>query len=259
MFAEINTKSFSLLPIALSTVGRCLNQCAINRPGGLEHHEFIWIREGSGDFIVDGESFVLESGKGVFIKGKTPHSYHISDGAESFFTCWFTFTFQGDISEYFGHGSFLIFDVPAFLDEETDTLERFCLGESNPFSRSVALYSLLSEIVDAVRSSHETLQEKVTHYLESHYSEPITLDMIASAVGEDRYSLCHYYSENCPKSVMNELLSIRLSKSRRFLKYSSDTIEQIGKMCGFDSPSYFAKRFKEKYGKTPSEYKNTVI
>ncbi len=258
MFAEIDTKAFSLLPLTLSTIGNMPHQGAINRPRGLEHHEFIWVREGSGDFSVDGNQFVLNAGEGVFIKGGTPHSYHISEGADSFFTCWFTFTFKGDISEYFMLGNHMRFDVPPFLNDEKDALERFCLGKSTTFSRSAALYSLISELFDAILLSHETLHEKVRHFLESHYAEPLTLDMIANAVGRDRYSLCHYYSNNCTHSVMGELLSIRLAKAKRFLKYTTNSVEQIGKMCGFDSPSYFSKRFKEKYGKTPREYRNTM-
>ncbi len=258
MFVEINTESFSLLPIALSTVGKIQNQGAINRPKGLEHHEFIWVRDGSGDFTVDGVSFVLKAGEGVFIKGGTPRSYHISEGASNFFTCFFTYTLNGDLLKHLGFEKFFRFDVPAFLNKETDALEDFCFGKSNPMSRSAALYSLISELFDAILSTRETLQEKVRHYLESHYSEPITLDMIASSVGYDKYSLCHYYAENCTKSVMTELLDVRLSKSKLFLKYTTEPIEQIGKLCGFDSPSYFSKRFKEKYGKTPSQYRNTV-
>ncbi len=259
MFAEINTKSFLLLPLVLSTIGRCTHQGAINRPRGLEHHEFIWVRKGSGDFLVDGEKFVLKTGEGVFIKSKTSHSYHISGDTEDFYTCWFTFSFNGDISEYFGFDNHFRFDVPSFLNKETDALERFCIGESTPLSRSAALYSLISEIFSAVLPANERLEDRVRHYLESHYSEAITLDAIARAVGHDRYSLCHYYAENCKHSVISELLSIRLSKSRRFLKYTSDSVEQIGKMCGFDNPSYFSKRFKEKYGKTPREYRKSII
>ncbi len=259
MFAEIDKKSFLLLPMVLSTIGKCPHQGAINRPRGLNQHEFIWVREGSGDFLVDGEKFVLKKGEGVFIKGTTPHSYHISEGAADFFTCWFTFSFNGSISEYFGFDNYFRFDVPSFLNKETDALERFCLGESNTLSRSAALYSLISEIFSVTMPEHEKLEQKVRHYLESHYSEEITLDKVARAVGHDRYSLCHYYSDNCKQSVMAELLDIRLSKSRRFLKYTSDSVEQIGKMCGFDSPSYFSKRFKEKYGKTPREYRKSIV
>ena len=55
--------------------------------------------------------------------------------------------------------------------------------------------------------------------------------------------------------TMDELKQIRISHAKQLLRYSSDSVEEIGKKCGFDSPSYFALRFREITGRTPLEYR----
>lgn len=47
----------------------------------------------------------------------------------------------------------------------------------------------------------------------------------------------------------------RLTHAQIFLRDPDKPIGDIVLMCGFESASYFTKQFKEKFGKTPSEYR----
>ena len=56
----------------------------------------------------------------------------------------------------------------------------------------------------------------------------------------------------------NELINdIRLQRAAELIKGKADTLTQIGYSVGFNEQSYFAKRFRKKYGVSPSEYANT--
>ena len=57
------------------------------------------------------------------------------------------------------------------------------------------------------------------------------------------------------RQVMNALNQIRVQKAKRFLRYTASQISQIGRMCGFESASYFAKEFRKRTGVSPSEYR----
>ena len=57
-------------------------------------------------------------------------------------------------------------------------------------------------------------------------------------------------------TVMDDLNRIRIAKAKRFLRYGSASVAEVGKQCGFDSPSYFGKCFKEATGYTPTEYRS---
>ena len=49
----------------------------------------------------------------------------------------------------------------------------------------------------------------------------------------------------------------RLAKAKLMLKDSTVTIGDVQTACGFDSPSYFSRVFKEEIGMTPSEFRKS--
>ncbi len=254
MFFEIDKNALSSLPIALHTVGETLKEDRIHRPMGLGYHEIIWVRCGEGMFNIEGECFALGEGQGVFMRGDVGHEYH----GDGFTTGWCTFSMPEETLDYLGVPRIMRFDVPPFLDSETDALHDFAMGDSTVLTRSSALYSYLTDFFAAVLGEKDSFSVKVSHVLESRYGEPLTLDMIAAELDTDKFTLCRIFMREKGNSVMDELKRIRIAKAKRFLRFSSESIENIGKMCGFESPSYFAKRFKEATGITPTEYRKDV-
>lgn len=251
MFAEINKEAFKYLPFVLNTVGESPRQRPINHPKGIFCHEFIWVTRGIGHFCVNGEHFNLEKEQGVFIKSSVSHSY---DG-DDFDTAWFTFTLNEGLFDFLSVPEFFRFDVPSSLTSENRLLGKFANGDSNVISRSSAGYAHTIELLSAILHPSESPETTILRFLESHYAESLTLDMIANEVGMNRYSVCRYYMKKRGISIMDELNSIRIAKAKRFLRYTSEPIEKIGRMCGFESPSYFAKRFREASGKSPGQYR----
>ena len=257
MFAEINKEAFSFLPVVLNTIGQSPRQGHVDHTvSPLRHHEFIWITDGEGHFEIEDSEFTLCKGEGVFIRKGVLHQYKITEKSDIFFTSWLTFSLSEAVLDQLGVGRYLRFSVPSFLESERSALDRFASGDSTVFSRSSAVYSFVFELFSALLPISEKLEDRVHRFLENRYSEPLTLDMIANEVGSDRFALCRYYAKNCQKSVMDELLEIRIAKAKRFLKYTAESVSQIGRMCGFESHSYFSKRFKEICGKTPAEYRS---
>lgn len=55
-------------------------------------------------------------------------------------------------------------------------------------------------------------------------------------------------------SVVDLLRKARLAKARQLLEQTSMSISEIAYSVGFATPSYFAKRFKEEYGKSPGDF-----
>ena len=251
MFAEIHHEAFEGLPVVLNTVGESPRQSSINHAEGIKYHEFSWVMTGEGEFTVDSESFILSEGEGVFMRRNVPHSYH----GEFIHTGWFTFSVAEGMLDYLGIPRYLRFTVPAFLNNENRALEAFSGGESTVLSRSSAGYAHVTELFSAILEVEASPEEKLRKYLEMHYGEPITLDEIAEYMGMNRYSVCRYYMKKRGITVMDELNKIRIAKAKRFLRYTPENIEKIGKMCGYESPSYFSKRFREATGKTPGEYR----
>jgi YesN/AraC family two-component response regulator len=157
--------------------------------------------------------------------------------------------------DYLGVGDFLRFSVPSYLDRETAHLMALANGNSTLLSRSAAGYAYVTELFSTILASTDTLSTRVLRLLEQRYAEPLTLYNIADEFHTDRFALCRAYKQERGVTVMEDLNRIRIAKAKRFLKYGADPIEKVGRMCGFDSPSYFGKRFRESVGQTPAEYR----
>ncbi len=92
-------------------------------------------------------------------------------------------------------------------------------------------------------------------FIQEHYAESITLADLCSAayIGEREAMRC--FRRTVGESPMQYLTKFRLIKSSNLLlEDSSLSIAEIASRCGFDSPSYYTKKFKELYKNTPREY-----
>ncbi len=65
---------------------------------------------------------------------------------------------------------------------------------------------------------------------------------------------CRKYLGKTPTEIINGL---RLEAAARELITTNNSMMDIAADCGFESISYFCRRFKEYYGKTPKEYRKT--
>lgn len=251
-FVEIKKNVHETLPFVLHTVGESDVQPPVDRPDGFAWHEFIWVKHGSGTFTVREETFFLTEGEGIFIKKEIPHTY----AGDPMHTRWCTFSADERILSYsLGEREYLLFDCPAFLESETDTLIRIANSSGSLLARSSAGYAFVSELFLKITEFTIPTDVRVADYLEAHFAEPLSLDEVAAAVGMDKFALCHLYKAKRGDSIMESLKKIRIAKAKRLLRFSSDSVAEIGLQCGFESASYFIRRFREECGCTPGEYR----
>ncbi len=250
MFAEINKEARKQLPFVLNTVGEA-RQKPLVRPEGNSFHQFIWVRGGCGSFRLREEYFTLGVGEGAFIRAGVPHSYE----GEDLQTMWLTFNGAEGLLDFCGTGDYFTFHIPSWLNKANEGLMRELTHTTSIVARSGKGYTLVTELLDAIFAERASAMQYVRQYLESHYAEPLSLDDIAAVAGLDRYVLCRRYQAEFHCSVIVDLCRVRVAKAKQFLRYSGEPVEEVGRLCGFQSPSYFAKRFREETGRTPREYR----
>ena len=247
---KINRK----LPFVLNTIGESPKQQPINRESGAVWNQFIWVREGQGIFNIAGNTHILGVGDGMFMRRDVPHSY--TRVGNSLHTRYCTFFAPDGLIDYcIGDREYITFKIPDFLNRETDTLTFLARSNTPALELSAAGYTYVTELFSAITKNGDSVITKVKEFLENHCGEPLTLDDIAAVSGLDRFALCRYFKKHHKRSVMNELKTIRIRKAKRLLRYSSENIETIGRLCGFESPGYFALRFREECGCSPGEYR----
>lgn len=80
------------------------------------------------------------------------------------------------------------------------------------------------------------------------------LEDMAKLSGYSISRFSNLYTEYYGISPVNELINVRIDKSKYFLRLKSYSITEISEMCGFSSVHYFSKCFKSRCGTSPMSY-----
>lgn len=121
------------------------------------------------------------------------------------------------------------------------------------------VYSFLVEIGKNVNFQKEIKGVDVLNhcrdYLEQHYMEEITLDLMA----EKYYFNASYFStifkNYFGKSFSNYLIELRMHKAKGLLASADYKIKEVANKVGYRDANYFIRAFKKFYGYTPEEYR----
>ena len=108
--------------------------------------------------------------------------------------------------------------------------------------------------IDIDATDSETLRF-VLEYVRNNYQYPISMDELAHKCDMSYYSFSRFFKQMTGKSFTEHLLDTRLSYAQKKLLSDDASVSEIAATCGFEYVSYFIKRFRQKYGVTPLEYR----
>ncbi len=92
-------------------------------------------------------------------------------------------------------------------------------------------------------------------YVKENYQYDISMAEVARECEMSYYSFSRFFSQMTKKSFSEYLLDTRLSYAQKILLSEKSSISEVAAACGFEYVSYFIRRFKQKYGVTPLEYR----
>ena len=101
--------------------------------------------------------------------------------------------------------------------------------------------------------------KRASAYINRHYAEEITVDMIAESVNLNKNYLIRLFKAEAGTTPMKYLLDTRLHFARALLLQTDETVSGIAERCGFNTSSYFIKCFKERYSESPLSYKRAAV
>ena len=96
---------------------------------------------------------------------------------------------------------------------------------------------------------------EILAYMYAHYHEKITVEDISKHVAISRSECFRCFKRVTGKKPVEYLNDYRLLKAAQLIRETEKSIEEISSICGFASASFFGKVFKEKYGKTPMQFR----
>jgi len=94
---------------------------------------------------------------------------------------------------------------------------------------------------------------KAVEFIDNHFAEKMTLRNVAAQTGFSPFHLTRLLKKETGYSFIQLLNRKRLSLSKKLLEQMSVT--EVCFEAGFESLSYFSRRFKIAYGLNPSEYR----
>lgn len=92
-------------------------------------------------------------------------------------------------------------------------------------------------------------------YIDAHFKENITLDLLAQETHVNKYHLVHAFTREYGISPISYVVSCRIRESRYLLSETDHSLSQISRLLGFSSPSYFSQSFRRAEGVSPLEYR----
>lgn len=98
----------------------------------------------------------------------------------------------------------------------------------------------------------------VRQYIEQHYKESITLDLLAEKASINKFYMAHAFKREYGVSPINYLISCRIREGKRLLSETDLSLSQIAAVLGFSSSSYFSQSFRSAEGMSPTEYRKAT-
>ena len=95
-------------------------------------------------------------------------------------------------------------------------------------------------------------------YLDRHYTEPLTLDSIAQAMGVSKYHLDRVFLTGAGCTPNQYITRRRMARAQMLLASTDQSVQHIALQCGYNSYTYFTSVFRKTVGKSPREYRRMI-
>lgn len=241
---------------------RAKDSVVIRKKGRVDYH-LVLVVKGSIEVMYHGEMFYLGKG-GVFIYEPGAEHYYRALTAASTFWIHFAGTAVCEI--------FSDMDITAGVYESdagaavTDEFRILVCRNGSTNERKLVLgtlLNLLALISDGVhRSKHSEKRgdvkniDSIIEYMNMNYEKKLTVSTLAEMAGYSVSRFLHLFSETIGKPPMRYLRDIRLANACELLDTSGYPVSEVADLCGFNDPLYFSRVFADKYGLSPSVYRN---
>ncbi len=120
----------------------------------------------------------------------------------------------------------------------------------------------LSQFADNINQNDTNQYEQnlvftVLKYIETHYKNG-TLADVAADTKQPTYYVSRLLKKHTGSNFKELLQERKLQQAAYLLSQTTLSVEAIMDAIGYDNSSYFYRRFREKYGCSPKEYRSKI-
>ena len=227
--------------------------------------ELFYVRDGRGEFLLEDKIYPISKDDLIIVN---PHINHteISKGTPPL--SYFTVGVEGVCFSFNDQKEYRIFncrkkeaDLLFYfnslfqeLDKQSEGYEKIC---------NYLLHILILQLQRITDSPFELITAQhpskecayIKRYLDSNYSENITLDHLSALSHLNKYYLSHEFTKYYGISPINYLSRKRIDMCKELLENTDYGISDIAHLVGFSSQSYLSQSFRKSCGMTAGTYR----
>ena len=218
-------------------------------------------------FCVNGDAYELLPGQTILVPPQVEHGYSISpEGDGRCMELKFALG-QSSLDSQLVQSGALVSESPLVEMLFRQILEEYsALGKVADDAAAAYLLAMLNAMCEPERhqkqnhrfryldaSSYSPLSQRIVRYLESHYSEDLSLDALAASMDYNKSYLCVAFKKDTNQTILDCLNMIRIRRAAELIVYSDHSLAQVSEMCGFASVSHFNRVFLKYAGITPGQ------
>lgn len=116
-----------------------------------------------------------------------------------------------------------------------------------------------NSLLDAISFSKNEIIDKAIKIINEEYNKGLGLEDLANKLHLSKNYLCSLFKEETGFTFCQYLNTLKTNKAKKLLLEDKKTLEYISYECGFSSQPHFTMTFKKYTGKTPKEYKLSLL
>jgi len=265
-------QQYGLGPVELNFISatpqRCLRSPQMVSRSGEPSYELVFMKSGTMIVTYEHEEEYVPQGSFTLLRNAEPYQF-VCEGQTSALTAHFKdewlrrWLISHENFTRVSHETRRAWGTPlaALLSTIADNgLEDAFLPRSVIADQIGALFALMGQHDGRTLSSHQQallvrIRSIMRESLEDSLLNPETLASRANVSKRYLHSLFASYGTTFGK----ELIGMRLERARQMLddtRYRGRSIAEIAFACGFVEQSHFARRFRHRYGASPTAYRN---
>jgi AraC family transcriptional regulator, transcriptional activator of pobA len=246
----------------------------VREPHRHAYHELIWVREGSGRHLIDGEPVEFGAHTLTLIAKGQVHQFERADQVSGVVVRFDDEWLTGSRRWLFSGGACTALRVPeqdaprfdALLDLLREEVERPVGPESAELRRHLLSAALLwaqrwreaqLEGGGATRADVQ-LQQQFLETLERDFPQSHDAGHYASELGVSPGTLSRTLSRLSGRTTKQLILDRVLLEAARLLRFSDLSVKEIAARLGFTDQFAFSKAFKRQRGEAPLDFRNRL-
>lgn len=223
-----------------------------------EYSELLYCKKGEGSVTVNGTAIPIREGQLIWIPPNYVHQYDCENTevvCAVFSNDLIPLFFKVQAGRYFCASAVDMQDLSPILDEFYK-LGKEDLCTVSGYLNLICAKVLRSSKFDSGRHNDGVLYQKVISYISEHYTEDITLSVIATIFGYNEKYLSHALHDLTGIHFRQLLTFYRIGYAKKLLESDTQSdITTIAMKSGFSAINTFHRAFKEMTGMTPLQYR----